>query len=330
MNLRKYVPIVFAVAFFMPTFAHAACLNLTADLSQGITDATAGGQVIALQNYLVAAGYLNAAPNGVFGPATLAAVKSFQTANNISATGTVGPLTRAALELKSCGVAPTPTPVATPTPTLTPTPVATPQSAPTATSIITTAPATGATLALGSNYTVKWSSPLNAATYNVVLEDQNGVAEGLITSSSYANQFAWHVGDVYNSNVGQDVTVPPGTYRVHVEDAAMGPQSSDRVGGYFTISTSVHISQEIPQAAPADGNTAIVLYGSNFSQNSQVEIYGYGNISPLFVSPDGRVLVFVVPVGTAAGSHPISVDNVYGVGNVIVSSNQTTLTVTSP
>lgn len=54
--------------------------------------------VTELQKVLIAHGYLKiAAPTGYFGPATLAAVKQYQSANSISMTGFVGPLTRAAL-----------------------------------------------------------------------------------------------------------------------------------------------------------------------------------------------------------------------------------------
>ncbi|HVT74873.1 MAG TPA: peptidoglycan-binding domain-containing protein [Candidatus Paceibacterota bacterium] len=56
-----------------------------------------GSQVTALQSALVAKGYLKAAPNGVFGPATLAAVKAFQKDMGVPVTGFYGPLTRAAL-----------------------------------------------------------------------------------------------------------------------------------------------------------------------------------------------------------------------------------------
>ena len=65
-----------------------------------------------LQAYLKDAGYLAATPNGNFGPATLAAVKAFQLANGVSATGFVGPATRAMIKLKSC-----PTTTTTPSPT---------------------------------------------------------------------------------------------------------------------------------------------------------------------------------------------------------------------
>jgi len=51
-----------------------------------------------LQNRLRTLGFFTfPTSTGYFGPITLAAVKAFQTANGIPATGFVGPLTRAAL-----------------------------------------------------------------------------------------------------------------------------------------------------------------------------------------------------------------------------------------
>lgn len=56
-----------------------------------------GEQVTLLQNALIERGYLSGSATGFFGVLTLKAVKDFQRANNITPTGFVGPLTRAAL-----------------------------------------------------------------------------------------------------------------------------------------------------------------------------------------------------------------------------------------
>jgi len=58
--------------------------------------------VTVLQNMLTAGGYLYVQPNGYFGPSTKAAVKRFQSANGISATGIVGESTRNAINERLC------------------------------------------------------------------------------------------------------------------------------------------------------------------------------------------------------------------------------------
>ena len=72
----------------------ASVYNFTASLHRGESNA----DVTALQTILITDSYLHiSAPTGWFGSLTLAAVKEYQTANGISATGFVGPLTRAVL-----------------------------------------------------------------------------------------------------------------------------------------------------------------------------------------------------------------------------------------
>lgn len=308
---------VFALFFFSGIVHAALCVNLSVDLSQGSTDKTSSGQVTVLQKYLVSTGYLSATPNGVFGPATLAAVKKFQSANNISVTGSVGQITRFAINIKSCQ--------STTVQTTVQTPVTTTASQ---SSIIATTPLAGETLKLGSQYTVSWTGPINGGTYSVILEDASGTPQGFINSASYANQYLWQVGTVNNSSSASSVLVPPGTYRVHVENASIGAQSSDVTSGLFTISSSIHVNQIIPQSIPADGTTAAVIYGSGFNNTSMVDVYGYGNVPPLYVSPDGTVIVFNVPSGAYSGTHGVSVVNSYSSSDSTTESNAVNLLVT--
>ncbi len=65
----------------------------TKNLAQGST----GTEVLELQKVLVSSGYLKATPNGNYGPATKQAVISYQIASKISATGSVGQITRTSL-----------------------------------------------------------------------------------------------------------------------------------------------------------------------------------------------------------------------------------------
>lgn len=95
----------FVAAVFTITLVALPASASARTLTSGMT----GTDVTAMQKALAAKGYLTATPNGRFGPATLAAVKKFQCAENIvcsgSSYGIAGPKTQAALGLT--GSAPT-------------------------------------------------------------------------------------------------------------------------------------------------------------------------------------------------------------------------------
>ena len=94
----KKVNILFA---FLLSF-HYVSASTCIDLSENIFRYQENDTVRIVQDFLYEKGYLKAIPNGYFGPGTFAAVKEYQTANGISATGVIGPLTRAALKSASC------------------------------------------------------------------------------------------------------------------------------------------------------------------------------------------------------------------------------------
>lgn len=83
----------------------AAMVNINSGIKRG----DSGKQVEALQDKLVAGGFMTAAQvntgRGTFGPQTEAALKAFQKANNISETGQLGPTTYAALQKGSAAPA---------------------------------------------------------------------------------------------------------------------------------------------------------------------------------------------------------------------------------
>lgn len=81
----------------------ATCYNLSYNMRKGDKDSTVGGEVSKLQEAMNQLGYMSQDPTGFFGNATLNAVRSFQSANNLSATGYFGNLTRAALQSRTCG-----------------------------------------------------------------------------------------------------------------------------------------------------------------------------------------------------------------------------------
>jgi len=100
--MQRTIAFLAATALFLPGLALAqssTCVTLSGDLSFGAI----GSQVTELQTFLKAQGFLTAPLVPNFGNATLAAVRAFQGAQGISATGTVGPLTRYAIQRVSCG-----------------------------------------------------------------------------------------------------------------------------------------------------------------------------------------------------------------------------------
>lgn len=129
MTYNRYMKklIFLSLLFFVFTSVHAqsltvtGCLELNASIRQGMKDTSTSSNVYALQSFLKVRNYMTANPTGYFGTQTLKAVKAFQKANNISATGLVGPMTRTAIQKISC-VSAIPDPVSPAIPQL-PTPV---------------------------------------------------------------------------------------------------------------------------------------------------------------------------------------------------------------
>lgn len=84
--------------YFDPTPIMRCDVSITRTLQAG----SSGQEVYTLQEFLARAGYLQAIPNGNFGPATRAAVRDFQYDNGIRVTGTVGEITRNAVNERLC------------------------------------------------------------------------------------------------------------------------------------------------------------------------------------------------------------------------------------
>ena len=81
------------------SYAGNSCVSINRTLTRG----SRGADVTSLQQYLVANNYIGSwAVTGYFGAGTTAAVRNFQVTHGISATGSVGPQTRAAL-MSDCG-----------------------------------------------------------------------------------------------------------------------------------------------------------------------------------------------------------------------------------
>lgn len=92
-----------SAAYFNTTPVVQCDTHITQTLQMG----NQGNEVYLLQTGLSRAGYLTATPNGYFGYQTASAVRAFQRDNGISSTGTVGPITRNALNESFCDTTPT-------------------------------------------------------------------------------------------------------------------------------------------------------------------------------------------------------------------------------
>lgn len=106
---------IIVIAGFISLFASSA-LNASAgyfnntpvqvcdaQITRSLQFGSRNSEVYTLQNILVNKGFLGATPNGYFGYQTKYAVQAFQMNNGISATGSVGPTTRNALNEMLCG-----------------------------------------------------------------------------------------------------------------------------------------------------------------------------------------------------------------------------------
>lgn len=93
-NFTRYILLPLAIALGLISYSYAA---IDMNLKFGMNN----NQVLELQNFLKDRGYLKAAPNGNFGPATLSAVKALQKANGLPQVGQVGPATRAIVNKSS-------------------------------------------------------------------------------------------------------------------------------------------------------------------------------------------------------------------------------------
>ena len=292
----------FTLGFALPSSSKAAnipCANITNDLSYGMKDLSGNAPILALQNFLFSKGYLSATPNGNFGPATFSATIAFQTANNISPTGRVGPITRAAIYSASCPVSSNSTPQTSPA------------TSPSNSNV--TAPMTGATLSLGQTYTIAWKGADNAG-YDIVLEDKNGLSQGFITPNTMVSgSYSWQVGKVLSAATNSYLTVLPGTYQIHLYNISGG--AADIWSGVFTVVAPPLTLQEIIPATVSykSVNPTVVLYGSGLNSSVRISVDGYYNYSGtiLYVSLDGTVAVFSMPSGVAPGQHNVIVSNNY-------------------
>ena len=248
--------------------AALACVDLYSDLSYGNTDASSSGPILSLQKYLVQAGYLKATPNGYFGSATRSAVKLFQSANGISNTGRVGPLTRSLLRKQTCPGAQNAASIVSLASVVNSAPVANQVAATQGPAITVNSPVAGSSLVIGNPYTITWNVPTDDV-YSIILEESpGGSGAGLIASSiSGSRSYSWKIGSVYLASQSDQSDVATGTYRIRIIHNGSGMSDSDPVSGWFTLLPKPLVIDTItpPTITPTDSSTA-VIYGTGFAK----------------------------------------------------------------
>jgi len=294
-----FVSVLFFLQLSFVFAANVSCTNITSNLFDGMSDPSSGNQILSLQNFLSAQGYLKATPNGHFGPATFSSVIAFQVANNISPTGYVGQVTRAAITAISCKTSSPTSGVGTPTESV-------------GANVI--APTASSTLSLGQTYTIAWNGVKNTG-YDIVLENQNGISQGFITPNMVTSgSYSWQVGQVLSSATNSYSTVSPGTYQIHFYNISGG--APDIWSNTFTIvAPPLTLSGIIPTTVSlASGNSTVALFGSGLNTSPRISIDGYYNFGAtiLYTSVDGTIIVFSMPSGVSLGSHSVIVSNNYG------------------
>lgn len=304
-----------------PSTPRSTCVNLSYDLYQGLSDSVSDTSIIKLQRYLVVEGYLLANPNGYFGLGTLSAVKRFQVANGISNTGRVGPITRQLIRNTTCGSVSN---TASVTNSLSSAKVNTVNSQ----NITVSNPSASMVLRAENRSPIEWKNIPNAI-YDIKLEDKNGLGHGYISSSATGGSFSWEVGKVYSSKTNSEIYVEPGEYRILLTSSNYRSEIPDQYSGLFSIvGKAIEISTIIPNSIYNNVDNSIALLGSGFNDTTQV-VYRNDDImrisKPLFISSDGKILVFKIPSQIRASQYLVNVYNTYASGATSTPSNAVNL-----
>lgn len=309
------------------TSSGIVCVDLSYDLYQGLSDSSKDKSVSSLQNYLYKIGYIKVSPNGYFGPATLSAVKNYQLNNNISNTGRVGPATRKKIRDDSCKINNNSASVLDAV-----------SNQPNNNSVVegnknnptVTSPATGSTLVTDSKINIRWNE-VRGSIYGITLEDKNGLGVGHITSAVSGNSFEWTVGKVFSAITNSNIYVEPGMYRVKLTNSSYSSNIPDQYSGLFSITGKyLNIGSIIPSSVSNIDNVSIVAYGRGFDSNTMVSYGIDGNnrmTKPVFVSNNGKLLVFEIPSGISVGDYSVNVYNLYSSGATSTPSNSVLLKV---
>lgn len=299
------------------------CLDLSYDLYQGLSDKANDKAVTNLQKFLKNNQYLSATPNGYFGPSTKSAVKAFQSKNNISSTGRVGPATRQVIRNMSCQAntnsASVIEAVATPKPDRV-----------NASNMTVTNPSTGMVLRSENRTQVEWKNIPNAI-YDIKLEDKNGLSYGFVANSVSGNSYNWEIGKVFSARTNSEIFVEPGSYRLALTSSNYRQDIPDQYSGLFSVlGRPLEIDSITPGSVSNSKDNSLVLYGRGFDSTTLVYYFNDNinrTIRPEFISTDGTIAVFKIPSQSITGQYNIYVYNTYSSGATSTPSNALNLTI---
>lgn len=302
------------------------CVDLSYDLYQGLSDSFTDKSISNLQSYLSKLGYIKVSPNGYFGPSTLSAVKNYQLNNNISNTGRVGPATRKKIRDDSCKINNNSALVLNAVSNQTNNSiVGINKNNPTVIS-----PATDSVLATDSKINIRWKE-VKGSIYGIILEDKDGLGVGHITPAVSGNSFDWTVGKVFSAITNSNIYVEPGTYRIKLTNSSYSSNIPDQYSGLFSITGKyLEIGSIIPSSVSNLNDISVVAYGRGFDSTTMVS-YGIGGnnriTKPVFVSNNGKLLVFDIPSGISSGDYSVNLYSLYPSGATSTLSNSVLLKV---
>jgi len=306
----------------------SSCITLSHNLRYQTNDAVTGGDVTRLQTLLIAKGYLNTTASGYFGALTLAAVKKYQVASGVDATGYVGPLTRTSINNSQCTVSPAhPINPLSPPITSSTTPVAATNSC----RLVITSPYLNQQLTNGGSQTVTWySSTVCTATTSVmaVLKNTSGSQTWNISLPSGG---ALASADVLGLNFSGIAGLSSGLYQVALETTdtqqILSPFVQINLDAPAQGAVVPSISYLSASSVPDDGMTQLTITGSNLTSSSWVYLGGLNGkkIKPISVDASGGNLVITVPQSIGIAYYQLGVSND---GSNL--SNQVNVSVTGP
>ena len=265
------------------------CANLNADVQYGQQDSGNNKNVYILQNFLNKNGYLKVSPTGYFGSLTIAAVKAFQSANNLNPTGYVDSITRNLIQNIDCNYTKIISSGTSSGVTGT-TPVSPNQTGSITTTPVITLTAASIQVSAGEPTTLTWNSTNAVGQCKITAKDSagNNLSSNIDSSGKKStgpiNNTTTYTVICYN-NYGV-----PGSKSITVQvvdQTQIKNQQQTSYPGAATINSLV----------PSSGNRGdlVTIYGSGFLSTNDIFFDGSKIDSGLVLSQSSTSILFKVP-----------------------------------